>query len=106
MLYNLFFSLANVPREKREAARAEIKSTPAFYKWALLGLIVGPQLAIDGFARAEAPNWTMVVVLCVAVAGSGALVIHYLERKGIPWRPCDGDAKSLVQKLSEARFGR
>lgn len=55
MLYKLFFFLADVPPEKREAARAEIKSTPAFYKWAFLGLIIGPFLAIDGLDRAEAP---------------------------------------------------
>lgn len=86
MLYNLFFSLANVPRQKREATRAEIKNTPAFYKWAFGGLIIGPVLAIDGLARVEAPHWTMVVIIFVQLAAVCALVIHNLERKGIPWR--------------------
>lgn len=85
MLYKLLFFFTEIPPERQEAIQAEIRSTPASYKWAFLGLLAGPFLAIDGLARAEAPPWTMMVVVAVQVAGAYALVLTNLKRKGIKY---------------------
>lgn len=83
MLFKLLFFFTDVPPEKREAIKAEIRSTPSSFKWAFLGLLIGPFLAIDGLIRVEAPLWTMMVVTAVQVAGAYALVLTNLKRKGI-----------------------
>lgn len=83
MLYKLLFFFTDIPPERQEAVKAEIRSTPASYKWAFLGLLVGPFLAIDGLARVEAPPWTMILVTAVQIAAAYALVLTNLKRKGI-----------------------